>query len=69
MARRIGNQEVDLNMENVVLSPYIGFYSVESISELKRRTAKNVSAVLMGRRPSSVVNHQVIGKARVPMTD
>jgi D-3-phosphoglycerate dehydrogenase len=57
-----------LKMENVVLSPHVGFYSVESISELKRRTAKNVSEVLMGKRPSSVVNHQVIGKARVPMT-
>ena len=57
-----------LKMENVVLSPHVGFYSVESISELKRRTAKNVSEVLMGKRPGSVVNHQVIGKARVPMT-
>jgi D-3-phosphoglycerate dehydrogenase len=57
-----------LKMENVVLSPHVGFYSVESISELKRRTAKNVSDVLMGKRPGSVVNHQVLGKARALTT-
>jgi D-3-phosphoglycerate dehydrogenase len=51
-----------LKMENVVLSPHVGFYSEESISELKRRTAKNVVDVLVGKWPSSVVNREVIGK-------
>jgi D-3-phosphoglycerate dehydrogenase len=51
-------------MENVILSPHVGFYSEESISELKRRTAKNVSDVLMGRWPGSVVNQGVKGKIR-----
>jgi len=58
-----------LKMENVVLSPHVGFYSVESISELKRRTAKNVSDVLMASRPVSVVNHQVLGKTRASLLD
>jgi D-3-phosphoglycerate dehydrogenase len=53
-----------LKMENVVLSPHVGFYSVESISELKRRTAKNVSDVLVGKWPGSVVNREVRGKTR-----
>jgi len=53
-----------LTMENVVLSPHLSFYSEESISELKRRTSKNVSDVLMGKRPSSVVNREVMGKTR-----
>jgi D-3-phosphoglycerate dehydrogenase len=53
-----------LKMENVVLSPHVGFYSVESISELKRRTAENVAKVLMGKWPTSVVNRDVIGKTR-----
>lgn len=53
-----------LAMDNVVLSPHVGFYSEESIRELKRRTAENVSAVLMGRWPRSVVNHEVKGKTR-----
>ena len=54
-----------LKMENVILSPHAGFYSEESISELKRRTAKNVSDVLMGRWPLSVVNKEVIRKTRL----
>ena len=58
-----------LKMENVVLSPHIGFYSEESISELKRRTAKNVSDVLMGRGPDSVVNRKVLEKTRASISD
>jgi D-3-phosphoglycerate dehydrogenase len=57
-----------LKMENVVLSPHIGFYSVESISELKRRTAKNVADVLMGKWPGSVVNREVRGKTRASIS-
>jgi D-3-phosphoglycerate dehydrogenase len=53
-----------LKMENVILSPHVSFYSVESISELKRRTAENVSAVLLGKLPKSVVNREVLGKNR-----
>lgn len=53
-----------LKMENVILSPHIGFYSEESISELKRRTAENVSSVLLGKWPWSVVNREVKGKTR-----
>jgi D-3-phosphoglycerate dehydrogenase len=53
-----------LKMENVILSPHVGFYSEESISELKRRTAKNVADVLRGRQPSSVVNREILGKTR-----
>jgi D-3-phosphoglycerate dehydrogenase len=54
-----------LKMENVILSPHVGFYSEESISELKRRTAKNVSDVLLGRWPRSVVNSEVMAKIRI----
>ena len=54
-----------LKMDNVILSPHVSFYSVESISELKRRTAKNVSDVLLGKWPGSVVNQEVKGKKRV----
>ncbi len=56
-----------LKMENVILSPHVGFYSVESIMELKRRTAENVSAVLTGNWPKSVVNQEVIGKTRMSL--
>jgi D-3-phosphoglycerate dehydrogenase len=53
-----------LKMENVIIAPHISFYSEESISELKRRTAENVSSVLLGNWPRSVVNQQVKGKTR-----
>jgi D-3-phosphoglycerate dehydrogenase len=56
-----------LKMDNVVFSPHIGFYSVESISELKRRTAKNVVDVLSGKWPASVVNREVAGKTRADL--
>ena len=57
-----------LKMEKVILSPHVGFYSVESISELKRRTAENVSAVLTGKWPKSVVNQEVMGKTRASIS-
>ncbi len=57
-----------LKMENVLLSPHVGFYSEESISELKRRTARNVSEVLKGKWPGSVVNQGVIGKTRATIS-
>ena len=57
-----------LKMENVILSPHVGFYSEESISELKRRTAKNVADVLRGKRPASVVNREVLGKTRATIS-
>jgi D-3-phosphoglycerate dehydrogenase len=58
-----------LRMENVVLSPHVSFYSEESISELKRRTAKNVADVLTGRWPKSVVNREVKGRVQAQLSD
>ncbi|MBM4339215.1 MAG: C-terminal binding protein [Deltaproteobacteria bacterium] len=57
-----------LKMENVVLSPHVSFYSEESIRELKRRTAENVSNVLLGKWPRSVVNRDVKGKTRATLS-
>lgn len=53
-----------LRRENVILTPHIGFYSEESKSEMKRRTAENVSSVLTGKLPDSVANREVVGKSR-----
>ncbi|MFB0506620.1 MAG: C-terminal binding protein [Thermodesulfobacteriota bacterium] len=53
-----------MGREDVILTPHIGFYSEESKSELKRRTAENVASVLMGKLPDSVVNKEVVGKSR-----
>ena len=58
-----------LKMENVILSPHVSFYSEESIRELKRRTAENVVEVLMGKWPKSVVNRNVMGRTRAPISE
>jgi D-3-phosphoglycerate dehydrogenase len=57
-----------LKMDNVILSPHMGFYSEESIRELKQRTARNVSDVLSGKWPSSAVNREVRGKTRASIS-
>jgi len=57
-----------VRMENVIFSPHIGFYSEESISELKRRTAENVLDVLLAKWPRSVVNRDVRRKTRASLS-
>lgn len=44
------------NIEGLVLSDHMGWYSRESFSELKTLTARNVAAVLTGGRPIFPVN-------------
>ena len=58
-----------LKMENVIVSPHMGFYSEESIRELKRRTAESVADVLLGKWPSAVVNPEVRGKTRASISE
>lgn len=53
-----------LKRDNVILTPHIGYYSEESKSEMKRRTAENVFNVLTGKLPNSVVNKEVVGRSR-----
>ncbi len=53
-----------LEMEDVIISPHIGFFSEESIRELKRKTAKKVSDVLTGKWPEFIVNQEVRTHAR-----
>ena len=43
-------------LENVVLSDHAGWYSEESVPELKTKAARNVAAVLSGGRPVYPVN-------------
>ncbi|OGB96392.1 MAG: hypothetical protein A2Z31_00885 [candidate division NC10 bacterium RBG_16_65_8] len=48
-----------LSLPNVILNPHAGWYSDQSVPELKRKTAETAVAVLRGQRPSSVVNPDV----------
>jgi len=43
-------------LENVVLSDHAGWYSEESVPELKTKAARNVAAVLAGGKPAYPVN-------------
>lgn len=45
-----------LKMDNVVLTDHAGWYTVESMAELKTKAAKNVAAVLQGNKPAYPVN-------------
>lgn len=46
-----------LKLANVVLSDHAGWYSEESVAELKTKAAQNVLAVLKGDKPIYPVNH------------
>ena len=46
-----------LKLDNAVLSDHAGWYSEESVAELKTKTAQNVLAVLKGGKPNYPVNH------------
>jgi D-3-phosphoglycerate dehydrogenase len=46
-----------LKLDNVVLSDHAGWYSEESVAELKTKAAQNVLAVLKGGKPVYPVNY------------
>ncbi|UCF99002.1 MAG: C-terminal binding protein [Spirochaetaceae bacterium] len=46
-----------LKLDNVILSDHAGWYSEESVAELKTKAAQNVLAVLKGGKPVYPVNH------------
>jgi len=52
---QVDNQLLKLN--NVILSDHAGWYSEESIVELKRKAAKNIVEVLSGFNPTYPVNN------------
>ena len=43
-------------MDNVILTPHVAFYSEQSVQELQRKTAEEVVRVLSGQGPRSPVN-------------
>jgi D-3-phosphoglycerate dehydrogenase len=54
-----------LSMQNVVLSPHAGWYSDQSVVDLKRKTAEAAIAVLRGQLPYSPVNPDVYKSPRL----
>lgn len=53
-----------LQLESVVATPHVAFYSEESINDLERLAAHNVATVLSGGLPDSIVNPSVLGLDR-----
>jgi D-3-phosphoglycerate dehydrogenase len=51
-----------LKQDATVLTPHMGYYSIESLTKLRRRVAENVRAVLAGEVPEYVINEDVLGR-------
>ena len=49
-----------LNLDNVVVTPHVAFFSQEAVLELEERAAGEVAAVLQGRMPDNLVNRAVL---------
>jgi D-3-phosphoglycerate dehydrogenase len=47
-------------LDNVILTPHAGYYSEESLFELKTRPVENASEVLAGRKPRNILNPDVL---------
>jgi D-3-phosphoglycerate dehydrogenase len=48
------------NDPRVIVTPHAAFVSLESLANLRQRTARQVADCLCGRRPENVVNPQVL---------
>lgn len=53
-----------LKMEQVLLSPHVGWYSEESQIELRRKIARDVGRALNGILPEGLVNRELAGRFR-----
>ncbi|MGD9857609.1 MAG: C-terminal binding protein [Planctomycetaceae bacterium] len=49
--------------ERVILTPHAAFVSLQSLRELRERTARQIADVLAGRRPENIVNPDVLDES------
>ena len=54
-----------LQLDNVVLTPHIGWYSEDSIVEMHSSIGRDVALACIGKRPSAVVNPEVLDRAHL----
>jgi D-3-phosphoglycerate dehydrogenase / 2-oxoglutarate reductase len=57
----IGTDNALLKMDNVILSAHVASASSRMMPEARRRAGREIAAMLMGRRPLSPINPQVLG--------
>ena len=53
-----------LRRNNVILTPHMSFYSVESLADLQTKAAEEVVRVLRGQMPLNAVNPEVLSSRR-----
>jgi D-3-phosphoglycerate dehydrogenase len=53
-----------LELDRVVLTPHVAFYSEESLADLRRRTAQSVVDVLADRAPEHLANAAALAARR-----
>jgi D-3-phosphoglycerate dehydrogenase len=54
-----------VNLEDVVVTPHMAFYSEEAVTELEIRAATNAAMVLAGRLPDAIVNPDVLQRSEL----
>jgi len=51
-----------LELENLIVTPHMAWYSTASLTEIQRKAAEEVARVLSGKLPVSLVNKEVLKK-------
>jgi len=54
-------------LDNLLVTPHVGFLSQQSVHELEVRTAKATVDVLQGRMPEFLVNPPVLPHSRIKL--
>lgn len=49
-------------LENVILTPHIGFYTIEAVRRMDMMIARDVVSVLQGKKPVNIANPEVLNK-------
>ncbi|MEG1269631.1 MAG: NAD(P)-dependent oxidoreductase, partial [Oscillospiraceae bacterium] len=50
-----------LNLDNVIITPHLAWYTEESIDTLKTKLAEEILRVIRGESPVNLVNKAVVG--------
>ena len=58
-----------MQMEQVIITPHVAWYSETSIVELRRKAAQEVVRVLQGGKPVNLLNPEVEPRQIVPTPD
>ena len=49
-----------LELDNLIITPHVGGYSIESEKILKKETARNIAMILKGEKLKNIVNKEVL---------